>query len=386
MQVDFPLELFSLDSRQVSRLLDRRRHPLHDEAPMETHTLFEDILRIANRFVPSEAGSVLIDDPSLKLSQHWEPSSSELIFVSCFGPKSENLVGRRLPATQGIVGKTYMTGQPVLSPRAREDKDFYAEFDKETQYTTESIVCVPIRLGNATCGVLELINRKGSENYVQSELELLQIFAGYISTSLQNVLDANRYRELAKRDDLTGLYNDRFFNQKLTEEVEAAEQKGTDLSLIFLDLDRFKGVNDRYGHLVGSQTLREIGLALAAAVPEKQAWVARYGGDEFVVIAPGCDLREGIELAESIRVRIENSPFRIEPGTETGVLLRAGTVTASLGVASYRELRVPSGASSKLRRNLFIKVADQSMYEAKAQGKNRVCWGVEPTDAVFRFA
>ncbi len=380
------MNIYTLPNSDIARLLDRQRYPLHEERPSETFTLFEDILRIANRFVPSEAGSVLIDDPNLKLQQQWEPGDSELIFVTCFGPKSESLVGRRMPAHQGIVGKAYMGGEPVLSPSARDDKDFYGAIDKETSYRTDSIVCVPIQLGNSTCGVLELINRKGSGEYVRSELELLQIFAGYISTSFQNVLDATRYRELAKRDDLTGLFNDRYFNQRITEAVAVADERKTDLCLIFLDLDRFKLVNDRHGHLVGSQTLREIGLVLSSAVRGEGVEAARYGGDEFVVTAPGFNLQQGLELAERIRMRIEHSPFRIEPGTESGVLLPAGTVTASLGVASYQDLRVRPDAPTRMRRNLLIKVADESMYKAKALGKNQVCWGAEATDAIYRFS
>ena len=150
-----------------------------------------------------------------------------------------------------------MTGQPcILHEDGLEDEGLGALLGT---IETQSLLSVPIQIGRSTCGVLELVNRRGGDGFGDRDMELLLIFAGYISTSLQNVLDANRYRELAKIDDLTGLYNDRYFNQALSESLEEAERDGSDLSLIFLDLDRFKEVNDEHGHLVGSQTLREVG-------------------------------------------------------------------------------------------------------------------------------
>ncbi len=342
---------------------------------MPVHEIFEEILAISDQFVPSEAGSVLIDDPQIKVQHPWDAGENELVFVACYGDKSEQLIGRRMRASDGIVGKCYMTGEPVLSRDTSTDRDHFGDFDAETEHQTLSVVCVPIRIGTSTIGVLELLNRKGGGHYVPQELELLQIFAGYISTSLQNILDANRYRELAKRDDLTGLYNDRYFNQKLSEEVDRAEHDGGELSLIFLDLDHFKAVNDTHGHLVGSQTLREVGLILARTVTEERATVARYGGDEFVIIVPGYGVEACRELAEEIRARVENSMFRIDPGQETGVMLRAGTISASIGVASYQDMRFDPDDKLRRRKNEFIRLADQSMYEAKAQGKNRVCLG-----------
>lgn len=370
------MKVHSLPPSEISSLLERQRRPttlLPDHVPV--HELFEEILRIANQFVPSESGSVLIDDPRLKIQSPEGQQDGELVFVACFGAKSASLLGRRLRGSEGIVGRAYQQGRPVLSHDTRTDDDFFEGFDRETAYETRTVVCVPICIGNSTIGVLELINRIEKGNYEQRELDLLQIFADYISTTLQNVLDANRYRELAKRDDLTGLYNDRYFNQRLSEEVERAERDGNELSLIFLDLDHFKGVNDKHGHLVGSQTLREVGLILGRTILAPEATVARYGGDEFVAIIPHFDLERALELAEEVRQRIGYTLYRVDPGLETGAMLRPGVITASIGVSSYRMLEFAPTDRLRKRKNEFIRVADQSMYEAKARGKNRVCWG-----------
>ncbi len=366
----------SLTAVDIDRLLARHQRPINDLDLVPVHELFEEILRVANQFVPSEAGSVLLDDPELKVRRQWQPADNELVFVACFGDKADQLIGHRIEAAKGIVGRAYLTGKSCMISDAQRDDSFHSEIDRDLGHHTRSVVCVPILIGRSTCGVLELINRRDRPCYEESELKLLEIFAAYISTTLQNVLDANRYREMAKRDDLTGLYNDRYFNQRLSEEVEIAEREGSDCGLIFLDLDHFKAVNDTHGHLIGSQTLREVGLILARTVPGEVPTVARYGGDEFVIIVPGLDLQATETLAETIRERIASAIFRIEEGTdESGVLLRPGTITASIGVASYQEFEFPIHFRSRRRRNEFIRSADQAMYRSKAQGKNRVCRG-----------
>ena len=367
----------SLTAVDIDRLLARHQRPINDPDLVPVHELFEEILRVANQFVPSEAGSVLLDDPELKVRRQWQPADNELVFVACFGDKADQLIGHRIAADKGIVGRAYLTGTSCMTSDAQRDDSFFSEIDRDLGHHTRSLVCVPILIGRSTCGVLELINRRDKPSYAESELKLLEIFAAYISTTLQNVLDANRYREMAKRDDLTGLYNDRYFNQRLTEEVDAAERDGTECGLVFLDLDHFKQVNDTHGHLIGSQTLREVGLILARAVPGEVPTVARYGGDEFVVIVPGKNLEETEQIAEEIRVRIAKALFRIEEGAdESGVMLRPGTITASIGVASYQSFDFPSHFRPKRRRIEFVRSADQAMYRAKALGKNRVCRGV----------
>ena len=187
--------------------------------------------------MPSESGSILLDDPFRKVAMRRE---NELVFIATFGHASRNLIGQRLSAKFGIVGQVYQTGTPYVSADVKEDDFFYAEFDEQLGHKTHSVVCVPIYIGKTVCGVLELINRLDGSIFTERDKTLLEIFAGYTSFTLQNALDAKRAHELAKKDDLTGLYNDRWFNVRLTETLAEARKSGSEAVLIFMDLDRFK--------------------------------------------------------------------------------------------------------------------------------------------------
>src|SRR5204862_8349646 len=125
---------------------------------------------------------------------------------------------------------------------------FYRQMDEPTSYQTESLIAVPIRIEQEVCGVLELINRTDAPAYSREDRNLLEIFAGYISISIQNVLDGRQAQEIAKRDNLTGLYNDRYLHIALSDTIRHCRAEDLDLSLLFLDLDFFKHVNDTHGH------------------------------------------------------------------------------------------------------------------------------------------
>jgi diguanylate cyclase (GGDEF)-like protein len=349
--------------------------------PLEA--IFNQILTAANEFVPSNAGSILLDDPQTKRA---DTVANKLVFVACFGDHAGQLVGQEILSDQGIVGRVYRSGQPYLSRDPQRDPYFFEDIDARLEFTTRSILCVPVKIGTAVCGALELINGAGAAAYGQRDLDLLSVFAGYISSSLQNAMDARLAQELARRDDLTGLYNDRFLHFALGSEVEAAVAAGRDVSVVFLDLDWFKEVNDDHGHLVGSRVLREVGELLARTVPAG-TMAARYGGDEFVLICPDMDADRAAALAEDVRSVLANAvylpdtpdtpvpgrsgPVAVGPSASGPVNLR-GAVTASCGVASLRALGLHAHPDPATRQTALLRAADAAMYRAKALGKNQV--------------
>ncbi len=163
--------------------------------------------------------------------------------------------------------------------------------------------------------------------------------------------------ELSNTDYLTGLFNRRYLMNSLEKEVQRAERKSSPLSLIILDLDHFKRVNDSYGHLQGDAVLQMVSKQL---LRELRAYdvAGRYGGEEFMAILPEASLKDAVVVAERIRGAIEKLRFSGE-----AVTLR---LTASLGVSEYRETDCQNCIDA------FIKLADDALYRAKSNGRNRV--------------
>jgi len=366
------IQFHSLENPQLERFLERHKAGLSLKDEVDLDLVLRQILQKANEFVPSESGSILLDDPFRKMASRGE---NELVFIATFGEASRDLVGHRLSAQHGIVGRVYQSGTPYLAGDVEKDPNFYGEIDERIGHKTHSVVAVPVYIGKHVCGVLELINRLEGKSFTRRDMTLLEIFAGYTSFTLQNALDAKRAHELAKKDDLTGLYNDRWFHVRLTETLTEAKKTGEEAVLIFLDLDRFKVVNDCHGHLAGSQVLREVGFLLKRVVQRPNATVARYGGDEFVAILPNTTLDEGVRICAEICRTIQSATFlEREWGFSMPPLKLRGILSASIGIARH----VPdpnSTLSIDLEKSELLRRADSAMYRAKSQGKNQfVVW------------
>ncbi|HJW15094.1 MAG TPA: sensor domain-containing diguanylate cyclase [Thermoanaerobaculia bacterium] len=362
------LPVHTLDNRRLENFLERHKAYYAYSGEIAVDVFLREILQKANEFVPSEAGSILLDDPLTKNTE--DRLENELVFIATFGADSEARLSRRINARIGIAGHVYSTGIGYMTEDVLEDPYFYPIFDAPG-FRTKSAVCVPIRIETAVCGVLELVNRTGSSSFQEKDRRLLEIFADYASISIQNLLDARRAHEVAKRDGLTGLYNERYLHLRLTQELSRITRDGGDLSLIFLDLDYLKSVNDRHGHLAGSQVLREVGYVLKRTVTDERATLTRYGGDEFVLILPGHTIREGMEVAEAVRHAIRTTTFVPRPyGFNNPALNLQGMITASLGVASIRANATPA-ASVEQQKNELLHAADTALYKAKEHGKDR---------------
>lgn len=363
------IQFHSLEIPQLERFLERHKSGLALGPDVDLDLVLREILKKAYEFVPAESGSILLDDPFGKSPAR---EDNELVFIAAFGEAARDLMGKRLSARHGIVGQVYQSGSPHLSADVDSDHFFYPDIDLQTGHKSHSIVAVPIYIGKNVCGVLELVNRLDGKAFNSKDMTLLEIFAGYTSFTLQNALDAKRAQLLAKRDDLTGLYNDRWFNVRLTETLAAARITGRELVVIFMDLDQFKEINDTHGHLAGSQVLREVGFILKRIVLDGNATVARYGGDEFVIILPETALEEGVKICEEIRRTIAETTFLDrEWGYRMPALRLSGIISASIGVAQHLP-DTTSTLSLDLEKNELLKRADAAMYRAKSGGRNQV--------------
>ena len=222
---------------------------------------------------------------------------------------------------------------------------------------TRRALAVPLVAGERVVGVLEAV-REGApaRHFSAGDAALLSALALPLAAALSNSARVAEAERLSQTDDLTKLHNARYLRQYLVGELKRARRYGSHVTAFFLDLDDFKQVNDRHGHLVGSHVLMEMAGVILASVRDTDV-VARYGGDEFVVVLPETDLEMGLRVAERVRERVEGHTFT----GGRGLRLR---LTASFGVASF-----PTHAQSPQQ---LVARADAAMYEAKAASKNCV--------------
>ena len=260
-------------------------------------------------------------------------------------------LGNVIPVVGSGPGFAVLNNRPVL----QEDLVHAHRFIEDMRLLEEGIrsyVVLPLNARGHSIGFLAL----GSESehaFDEGTLARMQPLADSVALAFENVRLLQRTREMSITDEVTPLYNFRYFHQLLDRELKLSERYGAPLSLIFIDLDRFKPINDLYGHLRGSRTLREVGFLIRAAVRETD-YPARYGGDEFTVICPQSDGVAARVLAEKLRRLVEGHIFLQEEGIDA----RLGV---SLGVATY-----PTDA--RLKEDL-IKLADQRMYRDKEERK-----------------
>jgi len=248
-------------------------------------------------------------------------------------------------------------GSVVLNNKAVLQRDLLHShrFIEDMRLLEEGIRCyalLPLNSRNRSIGVLALGSSQ-SQAYDESTIARLQPLADSVALAFENVRLFQKTRELSITDEVTPLYNFRFFHQILDRELKLVDRYRSVLSLIFLDLDRFKPINDQYGHLRGSRVLREVGFLLRAAVRETD-YPARYGGDEFCVILPQTDRPAAVALGDKLRRLIDGHTFL----QEEGINARLGV---SLGIATY-----PTEVRSK---ESLIRLADERMYGDKDEKK-----------------
>ena len=196
------------------------------------------------------------------------------------------------------------------------------------------------------------------EYFDETSYELLAAAANQIGMTLENARLFEETKTLAITDGMTGLYNHRYFLERITEEFERTKRYKRSLSLIMIDVDHFKKYNDTHGHPKGDGILKGVAKILKDTV-RKSDTAARYGGEEFVIILPETGGEEALLVAEKLRMEVETHDF---PGGETQPL---GRITISQGVASCKE---------ELKSfDELIKNADNALYRAKEEGRNRVC-------------
>jgi diguanylate cyclase (GGDEF)-like protein len=219
-----------------------------------------------------------------------------------------------------------------------------------------SVVGFPLAVRGRTMGALVGMDTVAVAEVTAADLTAIDTVVAAAAVVVDSALTVRKFEELAITDDLTGLHNSRSLRQMLGREVKRSVRTGRPLSLLFVDLDLFKGINDRYGHLVGSRALVEAGRILAGCARETDT-TARYGGDEFALVLPETGSRGAVALAERVRERIAAHSFLADEGINF-------RLTASVGVATLPDVAATSEE--------LLKAADHAMYLVKERGKDGI--------------
>jgi diguanylate cyclase (GGDEF)-like protein len=216
-----------------------------------------------------------------------------------------------------------------------------------------SRMSIPLISFGQTLGVLSLHSSQPNA-FRESELQSLESVADICANSIQNAHYVERVKQLAYLDGLTGIFNRRFFELRIMEELERARRYGTGMAVVMADIDQFKRLNDEFGHLLGDEVLRQVSSLFHQQL-RKIDVVCRYGGEEFAILLTQITTPQAVAIAEKLRRLVESFQF---PGVPR-------TITISAGVAAF-----PTHGKT---RDEMVRAADSGLYAAKQAGRNRIC-------------
>ena len=285
-----------------------------------------------------------------------DETTQELYFELAVGKVSQALKDVRIKMGQGIAGWVAQHGEIVIVPDTSKDTRFFGKVDEKTKMETRSIVAVPVRFRDTCLGVIELINCVGPDGFDSRDLKLLEALSDFAAIALENARHVKRIHELTITDDCTSLYNARHMAVILDTEIYRSQRYNYEFSLVFIDLDRFKQVNDTHGHLIGSRLLAEIGSSLKTHC-RLIDFAFRYGGDEFVLLLPQTSKENAMNVARRLHRLIRRTKWLASEGMNI-------TVTPSLGVAAYP-------VDSRTKEGL-LHLADEAMYLVKNTSRDAV--------------
>jgi diguanylate cyclase (GGDEF)-like protein len=313
-------------------------------ATLNMEELFRLALHLIGRSLSVDAYALMLVDEA----------TSRLTIKASFGLPDDRAQGFTFGMGEGIAGLVAEKGQPMLVPDVTEEPRFA---ERACFPLLGAFLCVPLRIkGGRVIGVLTA-HKPDPHAFSPGDVDLFQSVANQVAVALENAQLYQRTKELSARDELTGLFNRRYFFETLETEVQRARRYRRTFTILMLDLDHFKQYNDSHGHLRGDEALRGVARSLLSNTRRADV-VARFGGEEFVIILPEIDKAGGAVVAEKIRAAIEQHSFygrNQQPG---------GKLTVTVGLGAY-----PVDSEDGLE---LVDLADRALYAGKQQGGNRV--------------
>ncbi len=357
MQVNDKPHLEIFDSRQMDSLRVFHEVASALTSSLDLDTLLRAIMQQMEHFFGPEQWSLMLMDEE----------SNKLFYALSSGMNELELKDVRLCLGEGAAGGVALTGTPLIVPDVSKHHAWADYAAQHPELNLKSVAYIPISHGDRTLGVLSLHNFK-LERLPESSTSFLLVLCEYTAIALENARQVKLIHNLSITDDCTGLFNSRHLYTLIQAEIDAAlpapdarvvsihPEPPRPFSLLLVDLDHFKSVNDTHGHMVGTRLLSEIGGVIKRTLGPEHAGF-RYGGDEFVALLRGLDKPAATELAHRLRQALNDERFL----TGNGLSL---SITASFGLATFPE----DGADMPS----IIRSADTMMYIAKYGGRDRI--------------
>ncbi len=299
-----------------------------------------------------------------QMEQFFEPESWSLLIVdedkhnlyyAVAAGKSLGDRDQRVALGEGIAGWVAQQGEPLIVSEPGNDARFTSHPGSSPLSSVRSAICLPLRSREHTLGVIELLNYRVS-TLTGETMAFLQVLSDYAAIAIQNVRAFERIQELTITDDCTGLFNSRHLFSVMETELERSRRFALPFSLIFIDLDHFKRVNDVHGHLTGSRLLAEIAGTIKHSVRGIDS-AFRYGGDEFIVLLPQTTKDAALEVTQRLLHGLRDTRYLLEEGLNLRMM-------ASFGIACY-----PEDGSSVQE---IIGAADEMMYLVKNASRGSI--------------
>jgi len=285
---------------------------------------------------------------SLMISDHMQ----ETLCLKASKGLDEKIIGKiNIKLGEQLSGVVARDGKPLLVRDIEDDSQFQRQ--NRSSYRKKSFIIAPITVDHEIIGVINVADKKGKlkdDIFTNMDLKILCMLAREVAVAIENIRLYKELKYLTVTDPLTHINNYRFFTKRLDSEIRRKKRTAKDLTLLMIDIDDFKLYNDSFGHLEGDILLQKIGQLLTKVVRETDI-VCRYAGDEFSIVLPETDIGGAKVVAEKIQKHMKGMHSK-------------SNVTLSIGITKF---------VSGMSRYDFVSKTDRALYQAKKEGKNRVC-------------
>ncbi|MGC8764388.1 MAG: GGDEF domain-containing protein [Brevinematia bacterium] len=322
----------------------------------ESELLKTMIVRFAIEAVEARAGSLVVYDENKNILKYqntfvYDENNKIVLDTSIFESYSD-LLDVQIFIGEGIVGDAYLKGVPVLVEDIENSIYTVPYLAKVMKIDVNSAIAVPLKVDNEIPAVLEIVKSKEKGSLTKDDLEVIMIIANFASATLENA----RLFLWAIHDSLTNLYNNHYFFKELEDEIEKSKRYNRVFSLVMFDIDDFKQINDKYGHIAGDKALKHLADCIRKTIRKDVDIAARYGGDEFVIVFPNTSAENAFKVCKRLLSTVSDTPVNF------GDL--SFFITLSMGISEF-----PADGEESY---FLFNHADEALYYSKRKGKNRI--------------